>query len=424
MIHKNGLLHLIRPGAIHPDRPYLQALRSTYDGFIINATTLALSTKNTRTFLQNFDRRVPFLIDPKTYALARNPKYILEKQRTLGRLVDLYGLKVADLPLSPDLTEERVRTMTALVLNFQIGALENGAQQSIFDVRPMVPEALVAPYFFVRGASDEWLSTNIRFLRAAVDMKGSDDVLAVLCLSKSVLSNPSELQVIAGAYADARVAGYLLWIDNCREQDLVPHEIVAIRRMILRLKGQRNAPVINMFGGYLSALLYHCGLSGFSHSRGGGEKRKVDPAGGHRQPVHYYIPPLGIQRQAERVSLYLERIGVTTPQAFAQRICPCQVCRKAMETGLEGFIGTFEGGMIDLQRLEHRVDPEAYQSASFHYLIARFLELERVQSSTIRDLVGDLVRNARSYQDDMPGGDFSTAHLVNWAAGLTPEVLD
>jgi hypothetical protein len=266
------------------------------------------------------------------------------------------------------------------------------------------------------AVDDPWLGVNLLLARLARQVAGPRCAYAVLQIHGPLLTQPEQLKAIARAYAELPMDGFLLWIGGLREKDISVEEVRSLRMIVETLSAERTRPVINMYGGYLSALMFAWGMSGFSHRHDGGESRKFTPVGGGRIDTRFYIPALHRHYSIDDVEGYLKRMVIETPEQYFERICTCVMCRKVMEEGFHGFSANLAA------RTLRKGWPQALawseRLATSHFMLTRYQEVQRVESTTTDLLIEELTRDATAYRDPYFLSPVATDHLLVWAQGL------
>lgn len=421
----NGLIHLLRPGVLSVEDDVYFKLQATYDGIMLNAPTIAYKPEAATDFLTYIGSPKPYLVDPRTYALARDRKQLQRDESedlrlSWENLLQVYNVPSTSLPITVEFFDEiNAHRFAEGVVKFQEECIPSPRQSTLFSsVEEYRPMAVIAPYFFLESEHDPWLEVNIKLIRSTLAVSRGVPVFAVIYLHRGILKNEEMLVHIMHRYAEQPVNGFLLWVDDFREWSAEPQEIWGLRKIISMLKAGSERMVISMYGGYLSVLLSRFGLDGFSHSIQSGENRKLDPIKGGPQEVHFYFPPLHRRYSVELLEEYLNRIEVRTPAAFYQKVCDCTICKGIVQDNIDGFIEGY--GAITIG--EGKVGPEgrAKGLAILHFLIARHQEIVSINGQSMESIIDGLVETADAYRDPvrLASAMISTDHLKQWAAGL------
>ena len=358
--------HLVRYGTPADQKYLVNEFRDTYDQLIVNANILAHMPSAITTFISVHAKSKPFLIDPQTHAFQHDLSF-LESQteeaegrlkKSIAKLVDAYGDPVASrvrnrqsvLPGDFKTRAERYR-FCERVLRFQFDSiqdhsidstaskyfayLEKKGRRSPSAARP---RAVVAPYFYLAATTyKEWLTTNVECARDSMEIaKGLKSPLAVqIVLSKDVLAEPSVVDQVVAAYTALSPDVFLLWVDDLEEQSAAKSMLLRFVDLMRRLGDK--APVVNLYGGYLSvALLRGKGipsLVGVSHGLEYGESRAVTPVGGGIPVAKYYLPCIHDRlafRDAVRAVRHLG--GLDSPTKFFDLVCGCRQCRRVVKS--------------------------------------------------------------------------------------------
>lgn len=413
--------HFLRPGHLTLERDVFVRLRPTYRGLILNAPSLADRVSGAE-FLQALETPTPFLIDPRTYALA-TPRSELQRRdgrrlkQSWVKLLQEYGVAEDTLPLTPDFARTIAERLAVRAIEFQLSCISAQTQITWFSAPyEHQPTAIIAPYFAVMADQDPWLSLNLELARVTKDAAGKRPVYAVVQLHAALLTQRHQLRSILDSFTDLPVDGFMIWIGGLREKEMSIEEVQSLRMMVETLSAQQSRPVINMYGGYLSALLSSWGLSGFCHRHDGGESRKFTPVGGGRIDTRFYVPALHRHYSIDDVEGYLKRQGIETKDDYFSRMCTCIVCQRVMQDGFLGFSANFAARALKKgwpQALEW-----SKRLASSHFMLIRNQEVQHVEATTRDLLVEELTLNAERYRDPFSLSPVDTEHLLLWARGL------
>jgi len=416
--------HFLRPGHLRIDCETYVRLRPTYQGLILNAPSL-INRSEASDFLRALETETPFLIDPRTFALAttrgelQNPDNRKLKQSWV-HLLHAYGVNESSLPLDPETVKVYGQQLVERTIQFQLTCVMPQSQMNLFGtVYAHEPIALVAPYFAVTAKADPWLPVNLELARATKRVADNRRAYAVLQLHRPLLSLHYQLDAIVGQFAALPVDGFLLWIDGFHEREATVEEVQSLRAILGALRQPGSRPIINMYGGYLSALLRHWGLSGFCHRHDGGESRKFTPVGGGPIDVRYYLPALHRHYTVDIMESYLKRREIEAVPQFLSAICDCVICRGITRDGLNGFTQNYAAREIKNGRLQ--ATHWAKSLAASHFMLSRHRELKTVQDTQPEILLEQLVANARDYRDPLlvDKAMVDTNHLRVWSQGLT-----
>lgn len=425
--------HIIRIGT-HAEKEYFLRATAWYDEVLLNANLVEGTSSATSVFLEElrrFGKR--YTIDPATYVFSLNPSVIssvsrsgeTRLRRTFAALRDLYEIPriSGDEPLTPEVfTESIIQRFSNAVVSYQESKIPDSLQaESAFldlddDMSVLSPIRILAPYFELSGELG-WLDVNIRLLSDACN-RSALPTWGVICLDGLALDDAGLITQIASAYRGVACEGYMLWLTDFDETAVTVGQIEGLRSMVRQLAGSDfDRPVINMYGGYFSTLLYIDGLTGISHGIGYGERRSLIPAvGGGLPPARYYLKPThnGINMSE------LQAVGgrFLDEQDFRTQVCECPICRALLN-----------GGSIRLTQEFSRTErkpfgnsfrdystQDVYRLARYHFLYNRNAEIREVNNAENFDqLLGQLTNAYADYNGVLSK---SPRHLIQWARAL------
>jgi hypothetical protein len=426
---------------IHGERKYF-VKPNLFGGIAFNGSLVALTPEATGTFLAvKMEENKPFFIDPLTYAFALSPIHIIRPEdrkvrKSILKMAEFYGdaLKqiVGKRSISPsEFKDEKIKKeLCAGVLNFQELALRESLKEDIdyfekigVDISKIAPKPtfLIPPYFYLDITYwQDWIGHNIDFVENALRLEKDIPVLCEIVISREFLHRQNELLILAGKYAQLKCRGFLIWVGNFPEYEATVDEIVSLRLFIKELS-KTGSPIINLYGGYLSALLSFDGLKGFCHGPGYGEERDIVPVGGGLPYPKYYFTPLHRRLPSELVEwLVVERRF--SPEEFYSKICDCPKCKQILQNGIMNFAQFGEKAhMIRVDGLPISYATErAKEINNFHFLYARHKELSDVQSTSKESLLHQLTEAEKEYLRELSAQWVS--HLRVWYEALSKTI--
>lgn len=255
----------------------------------------------------------------------------------------------------------------------------------------LLPQVLVPPYFYVRGAEDPWLHVNLSAAEMAEAMKrGQERVYPVLLFAESLLDDPAELSGIADVYLRLKCDGYLLWPNRFDEARQSPDRLRALAALVSRL-ADSGRPVSKLYGGYWSVLLGSRGLAGVSCGLGYWSSRNAFSYGGRggSPQKNFYIPDLHVSVPFEDAYKMVE--------AEPRLRCKCPVCVAAY------------GG-----RMERFSEMRASGKCEAHFLYARRQEMERLEAGDEKEARRELTAT----RERLRSSPVSTAYFDAWLSAL------
>jgi len=439
----NRPLNFLRLG-IHGERKYFEKCSALFAGIVSNGTTVALTPEATGTFLvYSMIPRKPFFIDPLTYAFERSPIYITREEggikRSVKNLVGFFGKPLSRIvgarALSPhDFKERKIKEeFCRKVISFQKDIVPHAVSENMkyfekigVDIgeipKPMI---VIPPYLYLDIDSwESWTDLNIDFIKIALDLEREIPVFGEIVLSRTLLYQPEILKKLCEKYNPLECAGFLIWISDFPEYKTTIEEIVPLRgfiRTIANLGRASRRPVINLYGGYLSALLFSDGLTGFCHGPGYGEDRNIVPIGGGLPYPKYYFTPLHRRIHAERVEWFIKETRISW-RDFCLKVCDCPICNEVLKNSMENFSKFGEKSYAlraDGLPISYATE-RAKELNNFHYLHARHKEILNVQSLSKDELLSTLGKAEKDYLRYF--GTEWAAHLGVWYEALSRQV--
>jgi hypothetical protein len=373
-------------------KTYLEENTAYYDSVVINANILAYRKKSVTHFLTKTQK--PYIVDPVTYKFNLSRYELIKDGKIQKSIVELskeYGTTIKErilsqsIPLNhndfeqnPDLIDEIAEN----VLSFQ-KSLE-GKPSPVEKYRKMLGEEveenvqrpifLVAPYFFISNQDDYWYGISKKLAETSLKYKENNDVYATILAPKDVLYDTSFLDSVIDDYKS--LDGYLIWIDNFREDDdrfSTNYELIRYRNFIETLSSQTNKPIYVIYGSYFSALMSKYGLSGFCTGVRYGESKKYNYATEEIGTVRFYLPLLKKKIPEDDASRFF--------QLHPTEMCGCDLCVKRLERIKSQFPNIGERELI--VKFFENMKPKFKVS---HFMASRYTEAEEIQTLTVSEL--------------------------------------
>lgn len=429
MFNEDYPLNFIRFG-LQRKKEFLRDVGHAYDGLVIPANILLYQYKSTPTLVLMCKPRY-FFIDPMSYLFGQPYEEFKRKveesfKPSFEKLMAYHGLPIEQfvrydytkLLRFIDSSERNLKTFVKNALEFQkntvVSNINKYARDLVnvenLDKNGFIPKFLIPPYFLYEKNEITTL-LNYKILEYAASLKEDTPIFPMVFIKKEDLTSGfwKEIQQKINTY---KFAGYCLWVDNFREFEARQDEIEQIINLVSILSQDRKVPVIMMYGGYFSLLLYHYGLVGvchgtsFSESRGAMDsvRQSSGPA-----PIRYYIRELHRFVPLDSAKLILE--------SDPSLICNCQVCQRVVR-GVPDNITNYR---------------EQEPLAEMHFLWNRFQEKQEVGRSNLTLLRQKLDFTYKLYEDvssvtrkyKLPWGEeerpiVDTQYIRNWATALGP----
>lgn len=443
--------HLVRYGIAADQKYLIGEFLDTYDQLVINATIAAYQASALANFITQRAQNKPYFIDPQTHAFQHDIEHLQSTsqkskgkiKRSVQKLLDSYGEPIksrieGDQSILPDdFNDVDIRkAFCERVLSFQLEIIANEAKQS--DAAPYYqfleedgdgasfsvggPRLLVAPYFCMDGATlDKWLQVN---LDCAMDSKPiakkMELPLAVqVVISSDVLFDREQMGKLIEGYVNINPDIFLIWVDEFDEQSASVSALHGFAHMVKKLS-VGEVPVVNLYGGYFSVLLLHCGvLNGVTHSLEYGERRAVVPVGGGIPVAKYYLPDLHYRMQARDAFRAVRTLAGSdgTADDFHKNVCDCKQCKKVITGEAEiDFMEKF--GKTKIVKGRAYPTAETKKNSVRHYMWCKRREFNEEYNAD--SIVQKLRETHKSLQRAV--GVKNTIHCKNWAHVL--EELD
>jgi hypothetical protein len=375
------------------DQAVVQTASSQLDGVLIPANYLEWRPRSVVTHRFNSTKPKPLLVLPEIHRfqydgwLRNKDDEVKRNIRTLGlQYADGLSLNLGQRPLgATDLADKGVKEQFVLnVLGFQETKLRRQAERAfplltvagdsnrLFDERRFGPAALVSPSFHT-SAADASHDANLELLDIACRV-GDKDVLALVQFDGDLLGS-SEGDRIAADYSSMPALGFLVWPTGLREQDLIasPKRLEAYVRFIQTLV-RHGRPVWQINGGFLAAMLWHVGLTGFSQRLSARDTtgQALPPPPMMRAGRWLYWPRA---RREIHFDVARKLFGGWDGAEYLRYFCPgCAVCDGALEA--EGMAALDRSLETDWRPKERRYVPtdRARRYASAHLVGVRHRE--------------------------------------------------
>ncbi len=425
--------YLLRMGS-HAERSYFEWASQLYDTLMFNANLVEGTPSACLSLIEALGDK-PYVIDPISHAFAlpigylqstkvnkRTGEITRSPKRTFSRLAERYGepfvSTIGIRSVTPgDFTDAATRrSVVERVLTYQRDRLEEERPQRgplRLPTERIQPSVLMVPYFFIDQART-WYSTNVALVSDAVALRIGLPTYAVVSIDRSLLQDSDALATIAQGYYSTQVDGFFIWVSDLVEQTIGKQELSNFIRFVKDLCSD-GRPTYNMYGGYLSALLSIFGMTGLCHGAGYGEHRSIVPVlGGGIPPAKYYLPPLHqtfVFADAESILA-----GLSTDEYYSD-ICSCPVCQNVIgndfQSNFERYGESEPKGMGRGGHLVFHQTANSVRVCRGHYLVARFLELQRVRVSDAKSLISQLRSAEQKYRHS--SGFPATGYLSVWA---------
>jgi hypothetical protein len=332
-------------------------------------------------------------------------------------------------PVAPsDFDGATIEELAGTTLLYQLNRMreiwEADPQFSEFIAELRSPSFTFAPYFYTPYGSpgtiwEAWHEVNKALSVAYRRLNGSDERHAVICIAPKILDSEKDVIRVVTEHIDSGCQAYWFWFSALAEDKLTKGRVQVLVK-VANLLREADRRAYNLHGGFLSALLNKHGLTGFSHGVGYGESKDVIPVMGATVPtVNFHMPPLHIRVPILEVQRALGALGITDASEFHAHICDCTVCKGVLAGDL-GNLGQFGDFVLKMGNTRQSQTPDSAKKCRFHFLLARYKEIETVASNSLGELKTALKQGADTYEN-LPAylnlGN-RAKHLNAWRSGL------
>jgi len=355
--------HLVRYGTPADQKYLARPFLATYDQLVVNANMVAHTPGAIASFILQHMQSKPYFIDPQTHSFqhdishieSRSEKSAGQIKRSVRKMIESYGEPIKTVVgrnrrslLPSHLSDGKVvRQFCQRVINFQLEAISAEAEQDedakyyrfVREKKKLGkvnfgPSMAIAPYFCMTPATfKDWLKVNIDCATCSLE---SDEKIGIqVVITRDLLVEPTMCEQLVKAYAKLKPASFLIWVDGFSEHKAALHQLVAFVDLLKQLGD--CAPVVNLYGGFLSVALRRCGkvdtLAGVAHGLEYGESREVVPVGGGLPIAKFYYPAMHKRvpfREALRVTK--NEGGLKSVAAFHRTVCDCEECKSVIRS--------------------------------------------------------------------------------------------
>lgn len=387
----------------HADQEFFRDQRHTFDALIVPASIATVFQQGTGGFVLTLGK--DYFIDPRTPIFQADfPREALRSSH--HTMASMHGSVIEQVydtrPVMPRdfATDPTIREVAHSVLEFQKSFVQTSSSKLAKYAKILGeeveesyedPALLVSPYFCFDTIGDEWYRVSLRIAQASATEKGTFRLFPVICVNpRCLLTDPGPL---LQDYSDHQFDGLFVLVNGFKEWEAPTEQLSGLNSWVQVLSTTKK-PIITLAGSYVSALLWHKGMSGLCHGVGYGESRDVFAYEGGRPADRYYIPKLHrfYDKNTARIILGDTRVGNALN-------CTCDVC-----THLRA------GGLVDFGRFE-------MHDFLAHFINSRRAELDHVEATSLTELVAELYETIGLARRSFSVQQFSS-HLDRWAAAL------
>lgn len=420
---------------INAEKPTLESGASFYDGLTIPAHVYALYRNSLAQSIVSWKK--PFFIDPMTHIFFLDRKMIRRPgdgriRKSYEKLAEYspeakYFLAREDLaPETMPKSEMRsfVHAIVQMTLQIQTsGAGGEGSPKRLKSLTRIrkhmggaeeelpLPKFLVTPYFYLKDIGTPvyqvWLETVKAFESMASTSTTELPIFRAVCVSSAILEHPRKISALIQELSDAE--GVLLWVDDFEKCGPETDLLEGFANLIKGLSDS-GCEVLSLYGGYLTAVFFHSGLSGLSFGLNAGDSKAVDSySTGGGAPARYYDPNLHTFITASEVLTYYGG-SISKARLFN---CNCNVCEPvsaALSKEENEFETTSHLAKVFIPKKSGRVSADWGDMRS-HFLHVRNSELEFVGQHRLSYLVDD-AKSTLSEMPDLPHRRTGTLECV------------
>lgn len=415
------------------DKQVFVKFKDQVSAVIFNATIVAYSSSAVADLVSVHKNQ--YIIDPQTHIYQHDISAIQTTGKngnvTIKKSVDKYlnilpdSLKKRYLSrdgrLSPGELKSEADALALAVFEFEtkyvnkyIEGKEYDKYLSYVKIGPQ-PQVVIAPYFAIKSTySDsliqEWMDLNRIAAEKFAAINGSMYSMGVqIVLEKELLENDSFINSIKTTYTGINAEYAFIWVDEFNLFEATQPQQIGFKKMLIALTELGIKPVM-AYGGYDCVMLCNTDVPfrmyGVAHSVGYGETRAITPVGGGLPVNKYYFPPLHNRMPMSRVIEILRQNGYfaldkfSASQKFYSSICECKQCKSVIKNDIDNFNYFNESIPFTIKGkiTRNRPTTDASLIASMHFMNAKMIEWEMVESKTLKQLTDELI-NAYAIYD-------------------------
>lgn len=402
-------LLFVRIGSLG-EKELLRVMGDSIAGVVVGANMVEAAKASISPFLRALGR--PYVIDPMFHLFTINIRAVHNPEThkikssysslatkyggVVGTAVGKESLSAEILLKSPD----TMRDITVRVLGYQKEVLSCAPSFADYyaEFEKFLPKArpamLLPPYLAFSRYGDARYKLSLEFARMALAVKPSSMfVYPVIVIPQKALEREDSIKPIVDDYGVLPADGYWVWASGLSETVASRTHLANLATLVAEL-ARNGRPILKLYGGYYSSLLFGNGLVGFSCGLGYGEAKEAHAYGGRAKPPEprYYVPLLHKFVDLARAQYLLER--------YPELRCKCPVCLDTYGNNLGNF----------------PMMAEARRQAN-HYLNVRIRELEILRTVGQSGIFEEIWETLQRYRDEL---FIETAHLMKWHDVLAP----
>jgi hypothetical protein len=376
------------------EKDLLKTARQAYDGILVTASMIESFGSSVPSFVRGLDK--PFIIDPMVYAFAQPITNLIAAKdgrikRSLIEMSVKYGSivqrEIGKRPLNyRDFHNNagNVEELTKNVLGYQIERLKRPPSfadyYSEFELLlPKVePEVIIPPYFYFKDTQDPWYGVSLEFAKQALNVKQQSwKIFPVILMPPQLLEKQQEIEAVVGDYTSDNYNGFFIWVNGFKEEEVSVKQLQGLIKLVVMLASSQK-PVLKLYGGYFSAMLWHADLTGFSFGLGYGSAKNVFAFGrarGAPNPL-YYMPELHRLLSLSKAEDLVRR--------YPRLMCNCPTCKTVIGSDPANF-----SRMKDSNRIAQ------------HFLNARCREISDLAGANLGSITTDLEKSVQKFDQKL-----------------------
>lgn len=392
------------------EKDLLKTARKAYDGILVTASMIESFGSSIPSFIRGLDK--PFIIDPMVYAFVQPITNIMATKggkikKSLIEISVKYGSiverEIGKRPISwQDFQHNQgnVEELTKNVLSYQLERLKRPPSfadyYSEFEfLLPQVePEVLIPPYFYFKDTQDPWYSVSLKFAKQALNIKQHNwKIFPVILVPPQLLEKQQEMEAVVDDYIYDNYDGFFIWVNDFKEEYASVKQLQGLIKLVAML-ARSQKPVLKLYGGYFSALLWHADLTGFSFGLGYGSSKNVFAYGGARGAPNplYYMPELHRLLSLPKAEDLIRR--------YPGLMCNCPTCKTVIGANPANF-----SRMKDSNRTAQ------------HFLNVRLGEIGDLSKTNVASISTGLEKSVQIFAQNLLAG-INIDNLRKWHEAL------
>ncbi len=293
--------------------------------------------------------RIDFFIDPVTYVLTEPEAKIYNKKRKIRRsykkFIDSLGLGNQNIDFVNDnlpinyfindneFNNDNIKDFAEKFVRLQINVKQLDEETKNFikilkedkTIQYPINIALdsghnplfyTSPGFFFDSVEDNSFKLNVKLMELVNKLTKESECYGYLPIGEDFAYEPSQLKKLVENIPNG-IKGIVLWFENFEDTRASEDKLRIMSELIVNLS-KNKYKVINLYGGFFSALLCKLGCQGFSSGLCYDTHRsRAIEIGGGPLPFRYFVPEINKFLTQSDTEILYEIISPT---------CNCPVC--------------------------------------------------------------------------------------------------